>query len=114
MSDINMVFSEPSPSQYPWNNTLSGVTLDPAYYTAFTPYFNSNYSAISFQQRSALGEPLPTDWASLQSNALYSLAKYKYEQTPQVNPLQTFANFGGLNEYQFANSQFPPNGLTSL
>jgi hypothetical protein len=75
---------------------------------AFNPYLsNSQYSPLSFQQRSATGEPLPTDFASMQSNALQSLGRFRYDNAVKVNPYQTFANFGGLNQFGFVNAQYP-------
>lgn len=111
MSGMNLVFSEPSSNAYPWNYNLSGMAISPAQYASFSPYQNDRYSPLSFQQRSVIGEPLPTPFASLQANALQSIAMYRYQQTPQINPQQTFANFGGLNEFGFGRSQFPPEGL---
>jgi|GEM_PF-4633764 len=74
----------------------------------FNPYLsNSQYSPLSLQQRSATGEPLPTGFASIQSNALQSLSRFRYDNAPKINPAQTFANFGGLNPFGFVNAQFP-------
>ena len=111
MSGLNLVFSEGNATSYPWNYNFSGVSMDPEQYNAFSPYQNSQYGPLSFQERSVVGEPLPMSFAGLQANALERIAEARYNRVPQTNPYQTFANYGGLNSYGFANSQFPPDAL---
>ena len=111
MSGLNIVYSEASDGYAPWNYNLPASAITPEQYNAFTPYNNSNYAPLSFQQRSSTGEPLPMPYAGLQAVALETIAKDRYLRTPQTNPYQTFANYGGLNQYGFANSQFPPDAL---
>ena len=111
MSGLNIVFGEASDGYAPWNYNLPASAITPEVYNAFSPYGNSNYAPLSFQQRSSVGEPLPMPYAGLQAVALETIAKDRYRRTPQTNPYQTFANYGGLNSYGFANSQFPPDQL---